>query len=137
VTGTESEREVGNPVAFPDLSEAQLARLSSYGTPQTVDAGDVLYGPGDATYDLIVIEDATVEIVQPATRDAPKESLVRFGPGSFLGELNLLTGQAVYLIARVVEGGRVHRIAPARFRRLMVEEPEAIRHPARGVPRTA
>jgi hypothetical protein len=40
---------------------------------------------------LIVTEDATVEIVQPATQDAPEESLVRFGPGSFLGELNLLT----------------------------------------------
>jgi thioredoxin reductase (NADPH) len=124
VTGIESVPEVDNPVAFPRLTEAQLARLSSYGTPQTVDAGDVLYGPGDATYDLIVIENATVEIVQPATQDAPKESLVQFGPGSFLGELNLLTGQAVYLIARVVEGGRVHRIAPARFRRLMAEDPE-------------
>jgi len=89
-----------------------------------VEAGEVLYGPGDTTYDLIVSEDATVEIVQPATRDAPEESLVRFGPGSFLGELNLLTGQAVYLIARVVESGRVHRIAPARFRRLMAEDPE-------------
>jgi thioredoxin reductase (NADPH) len=124
VTGIESVPEVDNPVAFPRLTEAQLARLSSYGTPQMVDAGDVLYGPGDATYDLIVIENATVEIVQPATQDAPKESLVQFGPGSFLGELNLLTGQAVYLIARVVEGGRVHRIAPARFRRLMAEDPE-------------
>jgi thioredoxin reductase (NADPH) len=124
LTGIESEPEVEDPVAFPELSDAQLARLSSYGTPQTVDAGDVLYGPGDTTYDLIVLEDATVEIVQPATRDAPEESLVRFGPGSFLGELNILTGQAVYLIARVVEGGRVHRIAPARFRRLMAEDPE-------------
>ena len=56
-----------------------------------VKAGEVLYGPGDATYDLIVAEDATVEIVQPATRDEPEESLVRFGPGSFLGELNMLT----------------------------------------------
>jgi thioredoxin reductase (NADPH) len=74
------------------LSAPQLARLRSYGTPQTVEAGEVLYGPGDATYDLIVAEDATVDIVQPATRDAPEESLVRFGPGSFLGELNMLTG---------------------------------------------
>jgi thioredoxin reductase (NADPH) len=122
VSGIESEVE--DPVAFPRLSDAQLARLRSYGTPQRVDAGDVLYGPGDATYDFVVIEDATVEIVQPATRDAPEESLVRFGPGSFLGELNLLTGQAVYLIARVVEDGRVHRIAPALFRRLMAEDPE-------------
>ena len=124
MTSIESEREVVNSVAYPRLSDAQLARLCSYGTPQTVIAGEVLYGPGDATYDFIVIEDATVEIVQPATRDAPKESLVRFGPGSFLGELNLLTGQAVYLIARVVEDGRVHRIAPAHFRRLMAEDPE-------------
>jgi thioredoxin reductase (NADPH) len=106
------------------LSAAQLARLRAYGRPQAVEAGEVLYGPGDVTYDLVVLEDATVEIVQPATRDAPEESLVRFGPGSFLGELNLLTGQAVYLIARVVEDGRVHRIAPAQFRRLMAEDPE-------------
>jgi thioredoxin reductase (NADPH) len=124
VTGIEPETETGNPVAFPRLSAAQLARLRSYGSPQAVEAGEVLYGPGDATYDLVVLEDATVEIVQPATRDAPEEPLVRFGPGSFLGELNLLTGQAVYLIARVVEDGRVHRIAPARFRRLIAEDPE-------------
>jgi thioredoxin reductase (NADPH) len=115
---------VGNQVAFPRLTDAQLARLQAYGTPQTVEAGDVLYGPGDATYDLVVTEDATVEIVQPATLDAPEESLVRFGPRSFLGELNLLTGQAVYLIARVAEPGRVHRITPARFRQLMAEDPE-------------
>ena len=137
MTGIESEREVEDPVAYPRLSAAQLARLRSYGTPQAVEAGEVLYGPGDATYDLIVIEDATVEIVQPATRDAPEESLVRFGPGSFLGELNLLTGQAVYLIARVVEDGRVHRIAPARFRQLMAEDPELSGHPPRGLPRPA
>jgi thioredoxin reductase (NADPH) len=121
VTGIESE---GEGAAFPRLTEAQFARLTSFGTPETVETGEVLYGPGDPTYDLIVIEGATVEIVQPATRDAPEESLVRFGPGAFLGELNLLTGQAVYLIARVVENGRVHRIAPASFRRLMAEDPE-------------
>ena len=121
MTGTEPE---GEGAAFPRLTEAQFARLTSFGDPETVEAGEVLYGPGDPTYDLIVMEDATVEIVQPATRDAPEESLVRFGPGAFLGELNLLTGQAVYLIARVVENGRVHRIAPASFRRLMAEDPE-------------
>jgi thioredoxin reductase (NADPH) len=121
VTGTEPE---GEGAAFPRLTEAQFARLTSFGAPETVEAGEVLYGPGDPTYDLIVMEDATVEILQPATRDAAEESLVRFGPGAFLGELNLLTGQAVYLIARVVENGRVHRIAPASFRRLMAEDPE-------------
>ncbi|MEY2434535.1 MAG: thioredoxin reductase, partial [Acidimicrobiaceae bacterium] len=124
VAGIESESVVTNPVAFPRLSDAQLKRLRSYGTPQTVEVGDVLYGPGDGTYDLIVTDDATVEIVQPATHDGPEETLVTFGPGSFLGELNMLTGQAVYLLARVVDEGRVHRIAPARFRQLMAEDTE-------------
>jgi thioredoxin reductase (NADPH) len=119
----QSELEA-DPVANPRLTDTQRARLQAYGTPQTVDAGDVLYGPGDTEYDLIVLEDAAVEIVRPATLDAPEESLVRFGPGSFLGELSLLTGQAVYLTARVVEGGRVHRVSPERFRRLMAEDPE-------------
>jgi thioredoxin reductase (NADPH) len=120
VTSLEPE----NATAFPRLTDDQLERLRSYGTPQTVEAGDVLYGPGDATYDLVVTEDATVEVVQPATLDGAEESLVSFGPGSFLGELNILTGQAVYLIVRVVEGGRIHRIAPARFRRLMAQDTE-------------
>src|SRR5258708_14099016 len=111
----ESEGDVSNPVAFPRLSDAQLERLRSYGTPQTVEAGDVLYRPGDATYDLIVTEDATVDIIQPAIRDAAEESLVRFGPRSFLADLTLLTAQAVYLIARSHGADRLPRTAPRRF----------------------
>src|SRR5262245_24959969 len=108
----------------PKLSEAQLERLRGYGSAQDVAAGDILYGPGDAGYDLVIVDDAVVEILQPATRDGPEEGLIRFGPGSCAGELNMLTGQVVSLIARVVEGGHVHRIPPDRFRRLMGEDPE-------------
>ena len=50
---TTPEPEVTDPVAYP--------------RPQTVEAGEVLYGPGDTSYDLILADDATVEIVQPAT----------------------------------------------------------------------
>lgn len=70
VTDIESVSEITNPVAYPPLSDAQIARLRSYGTPQTVNAGEVLYGPGDTTYDLIVTEDAIVEIVQPTSGPA-------------------------------------------------------------------
>ena len=69
MTGIESE---GEGAAFPRLTEAQFARLTSFGTPETVETGEVLYGPGDPTYDLIVVEGATVEIASedPAARDA-------------------------------------------------------------------
>src|SRR5207237_9197186 len=69
-------------------------------------------------------DEGIVEVVQPATHEAPEETVMRFGPGSFLGELNMLTGQAVYLLARVVEPGRIHRITSAAFRRLMSEDSE-------------
>ncbi|MDP9226686.1 MAG: FAD-dependent oxidoreductase [Actinomycetota bacterium] len=124
MTTIESEPPVGDETTRPPLSDAQLGRLRAYGTPQTVEAGDVLYGPGDPSYDLIVVDDAVLDIVQPATSDGPEETIVRYDSGAFLGELNMLTGQTVYLIARAAEGGRIHRIPPGRFRQLMAEDSE-------------
>jgi thioredoxin reductase (NADPH) len=108
----------------PLLSSSQFARLISYGVAQQVRAGDVVFRPGDATYDLVVIESGRAEIVSPATRDEPEAVLAEYGPGGFLGELNLLTGQTVYLTARVVQAGTIHRLAREQFHRLMAEDAE-------------
>ena len=108
----------------PQLSSAQLDRLISYGVAQQVRVRDIVFRPGDAAYDLIVVESGRIQIIAPATRDEPEEILAEYGPGGFLGELNLLTGQAVYLTARVVEAGTIHRLARDQFRRLMAEDAE-------------
>lgn len=110
--------------AAPQLTEEQFARLSAYGVPQEVRTADVVFRPGDPTYDLIVIESGEIEIVNPPTDEEPETVLATYGPGGFLGELNLLTGQTVYLIARVVEAGRIRRISHEQFRRLMADDPE-------------
>jgi hypothetical protein len=52
----------------------------------------------------------------------PEAVTARHGPGRFLGELNLLTGQSPYLTARVVRAGEITRVTPERFRRLMAEQ---------------
>src|SRR5262249_5762942 len=44
--------------------------------------------------------------------------------GGFVGELNLLTGQNVYLLCRVRDGGRVYRVSPERLRQLMANDVE-------------
>src|SRR6202034_3936476 len=44
--------------------------------------------------------------------------------GGFVGELNLLTGQNVYLLCRVREGGTVYRVSPERLRQLMANDVE-------------
>ena len=120
-----SESDAPRPTAAsPVLTDGQLARLRSYGTPHSIAVGDVVFRAGDETYDLVVIEEGTVEVVREATKDAPEAVVAVHGAGRFLGELNMLTGQTVYLTARVTEPGRVTRIAPERFRQIMATDPE-------------
>lgn len=111
------------PALLP-LSEEQLGRLRAYGDAVDLEVGDTLFETGDPSYDLIVIEDGAIELTRDATPGAPEASVIRFGPGAFVGELGLLTGQTTFLTARMVEAGRVHRIPPAQLRRLMAEDPE-------------
>ena len=84
----------------------------------------MVFRPGDRAYDLIVIEAGWIEIVSPPSGDEPEAVVAAYGPGGFLGELNLLTGQTAYLTARVTVAGRIHRISHERFRRLMADDPE-------------
>ena len=108
----------------PQLEPEQLAQLARYGIPQEVRYRDIVFRPGDAAYDLIVIEAGRIEIVSPAAGEEPEAVVATYGPGRFLGELNLLTGQTSLLTGRVVESGRIHRISGDQFRRLMADHPE-------------
>ncbi len=114
----------GSASAVPQLSGAQFDRMAAYGVAQPVQVGDVVFGPGDVDYDLILVESGWIEIISPATGEEPESVVARYGPGGFLGELNFLTGQTAYLMARVTEAGRIHRISRAQFRRLMAAEPD-------------
>jgi thioredoxin reductase (NADPH) len=114
----------GSAPALPQLNGAQFDRMTGYGVAQPVQVGDVVFGPGDVDYDLILVESGWIEIVSPATGDEPESVVARYGPSGFLGELNFLTGQTAYLMARVTEAGRIHRITRAQFRRLMATEPD-------------
>src|SRR6202048_3656432 len=92
-------------VAFPTLGDSELAVLEALGSRRSVAVGEYLYREGDATYDFYVILSGAAEIV--VRSESEERIITRQGPGRFLGELNLLTGQRVYLSARVVEPGEV------------------------------
>src|SRR5919201_1754965 len=79
------------PPHNPSLSASQLATLTQLGEERTARVGDVLFEVGDATYPFIAIEEGEVAVL-----DATGKELVRHGPSSFLGELNLLSGQTVF-----------------------------------------
>src|SRR4051794_10514944 len=84
------------PPDSPMLSTAQLERLAELGTEHTADVGDLLYRVGDQQYPFIAILDGEVAIV-----DAAGQEIIRHGPSRFLGELNLLSGQTVFVNAVV------------------------------------
>ena len=54
----------------------------------------------------------------------PAEVVAKVGAGGFVGELNLLTGQNLYLSCRAREAGTVYRVSPDRLRQLMSNDGE-------------
>ena len=115
---------VPTSVASPRLGDELFARLLTYGTPQQTHRGDVLFRPGDEDVDLIVVERGSVEVIRTATGDVPAATVAVVDAGGFVGELNLLTGQNVYLLCRVREAGTVYRVTPERLRQLMANDVE-------------
>ena len=80
------------------LSESQLATLASVGEERTAAAGDMLYQVGDLRYPFVAILEGEAAIV-----DSAGNEIIRYGPSGFLGELNLLTGQTVFLTAVAIQ----------------------------------
>jgi thioredoxin reductase (NADPH) len=101
----------------PSLSTSQLATLARVGEERTASAGDVLFTVGDATYPFIAIREG-----QAAILDASGREIVRHGPGSFLGELNLLSGQTVFLTAMATEPLRYIAVDRDALRNLLFDD---------------
>src|SRR5919204_4705462 len=84
--------------ASPRLSPSQLATLAELGEERTAAVGDVLYRVGDQRYPFIAIVEGEVAILDDAGNE-----IARHGASGFLGELNLLSGQTVFVTAVVTQ----------------------------------
>src|SRR5262245_44017425 len=103
--------------ASPLLSPSQLAALAEIGEERSAPAGELLYRVGDRTYPFIAILEGEVAIV-----DAAGNELVRQGRSGFLGELNLLSGQTVFVNALVTEPLRYIALERGALRMLLNED---------------
>jgi thioredoxin reductase (NADPH) len=112
---------INETTAFPELDDGQLAVISGYGQRRTVHAGDILFSPGDAQYDFIVILSGAVEILR-SDGCGGEVLITRHGPRRFLGEVSLLTRQHPYLTARVVESGELIVVPAEVFRAHVVAD---------------
>ena len=100
-------------VALARLSGEQLALLRDHGEVRRTQAGDVLFREGGDADEFIAILSGRVAVVDG--HGTPHERVLGLRrPREFLGELNLLTGERLYLTAIVQEPGEVVAVpAPA------------------------
>jgi thioredoxin reductase (NADPH) len=106
----------------PKLREDQIEILGRYGKTRMTEAGQVLFRAGDATGDFVVVLEGEVEVIDDFAGEARTMGVMR--PGRFLGDLNMLTGQPIYLSAVVRVGGEVLAISRERLKELVTEEPD-------------
>ena len=101
----------------PALSVTQLAALAQLGEERTAVPGDVLYRIGDERYPFIAIVDGEVAIT-----DAAGNEITSHGPSRFLGEVNLLSGQAAFVTATATEPLRYIAVEREALRELLFDD---------------
>ncbi|HEX5983723.1 MAG TPA: Crp/Fnr family transcriptional regulator, partial [Solirubrobacterales bacterium] len=99
------------------LSSSQLATLAAHGEERTAAVGEELFRIGDETYPFIAILEG-----EAAVLDGAGNEIVRHGPSGFLGEMNLLSGQTVFLTAVVTEPMRYIAVEREELRKLLLED---------------
>src|SRR6266851_7499534 len=99
------------------LSSSQLATLAKRGEERTAKVGDVLYRVGDTSYPFVAILEGEVAILDDAGNE-----IIRHGASGFLGELNLLSGQTVFVTAVVTQPLRYIAVERDALRSLLFED---------------
>jgi thioredoxin reductase (NADPH) len=105
----------------PTLREDQIEILSRYGETRKTKVGQVLFRAGDASNAFIVVLEGEVEVVDDFAGEARTMGVMR--AGRFVGDLNMLTGQAVYLSAVVRQSGELLAIPREQLKEVVTEEP--------------
>ena len=99
------------------LSSSQLATLAEHGEERTAAVGERLFEIGDESYPFIAILEGEAAVLDGSGRE-----IVRHGASGFLGEMNLLSGQTVFLTAVVTEPIRYIAVDREDLRQLLFED---------------
>jgi len=103
--------------AFPRLEDSRLQALEASGERRPTARGDVLIAEGEPEDTFYVVLSGRVAVVEGY--GTPDQRVVRVhGPGRFLGELGVLTGQVSFFASVVVDPGEVLAVPADRLREL-------------------
>ena len=128
-SGPTRTRDTGGPPAetpdlsggFPRLEPDQIEVLAGRGDRRPVRPGEVLIVEGEPDPAFFVVLSGTVAVLEGY--ETPEERVVRVhGPGRFLGELGLLTGQVSFFTDVAAVDGEVLAVPVEEVRRLVASD---------------
>jgi len=104
------------------LSADQLDRLKPFGAIVEAPADTVLVEQGDREPDLIVVLEGALEVfdIHPETKRETSVGVAT--PGTFMGELNVLSGETTFIRARTTAPSTLLRISGDQLRQLMATD---------------
>jgi thioredoxin reductase (NADPH) len=109
---------------FPRLTDAQLARVATFGQPRDVKSGEILFEPGDQNSAFFVVLSGAIDISRPHEDGAPDDRIATMGPGEFTGEINMLSARRNLVRARVTQDGRLVVVDRDHLRALVQRDSE-------------
>lgn len=106
--------------AYPRLADEQIRELARYGQRKRLAGGSTLFCEGDRDCGLFVVLDGQVRVVQDDDPEGPRVIAVH-GRGRFVGDLSMLTGQAVYVTAVAQTDAEVLEISYDRLKEAVTQ----------------
>jgi thioredoxin reductase (NADPH) len=85
--------------AYPRLTDEQIMLLSRYGERRRLAKAAMLFCEGDRDCGMFVVLDGRVAVLQEDNPEAESRVIAVHARGRFVGDLSMLTGQAVYVTA--------------------------------------
>lgn len=108
--------------AFPNLTEEQISRIRAIARVRQVQAGEILYEPGESDIAAFVVLSGGLEVVQPDLHG--ERPIVSYEAGGFSGEMNMLSGRRSLARARVTAPGEFLEVDRNALRTLVGRDAE-------------
>jgi thioredoxin reductase (NADPH) len=108
--------------AFPALTPLQIDRIRPFGKLRHVEAGEILFEPGDVTAPFFVLLSGGLEIVQPTL--SGERLIVTHQAGGFTGEMTIISGRGALARGRVTAPGEFLELSPEELRTLVARDAE-------------
>jgi len=102
---------------FPNLDDAQIARLAAFGEQRQAQQGEVLFDQGDAHHSVFAVLEGSIELVRVTNVGEAVLGVLR--RGAFSGEVSQLSGRRSLVRCRAREASTLLEISRANLRRIV------------------